>query len=80
MTDRWPATYVPGTITSQPNSRSKKASRTMVALMPAEHRHPAPLLVIDCEQMLHLDTAAAAVSIRLSVEAVSGERTHTGGG
>jgi hypothetical protein len=48
-------------------------------------------LVIDCEEMLHLDTTAAAVSTslsrhyrfdtaRLAVEAVSGEPARTGGG
>jgi len=40
MTDRWPATYGPSTITSQPNTRSKKVSRPTVALTPAETRIP----------------------------------------
>jgi hypothetical protein len=58
---------------------------------PPKHRPRAPLLVIDCEEMLHLDTTAAAVSTslsrhyrfdtaRLAVEAVSGEPARTGGG
>ena len=38
MTDWWPATYGPSTITSQPNTRSKKVSRPTVALTPAETR------------------------------------------
>ena len=38
MTDRWPATYGSRTIPSQPNTRSKKASRGTVLLTPAESR------------------------------------------
>jgi DNA-binding CsgD family transcriptional regulator len=38
MTDRWPATYGSRTITSQPNTLSKKATRKTVSLTPAETR------------------------------------------
>jgi LuxR family transcriptional regulator, maltose regulon positive regulatory protein len=38
MTDRWPAAYRSRTITSQPHTRSTKASRATVSLTPAETR------------------------------------------
>jgi len=38
MTGRWPAAYGSRTITSQPNTRSTKASRATVSLTPAETR------------------------------------------
>jgi len=69
MTDRWPATYGPSTITSQPNTRSKNASRTTVALTPAETRILGLLPMYRTLAPIRTQLAAGRPIVRTHVEA-----------